>query len=429
MSFHAHAIAILPLNLSHSEHDALLKRYAWRHWNDALSEQQVVDTRRFYNRSTVDWFRPLSSSDSDKQWRGRWQLDIADMALGKLTMAQRVNGSPPEADVRISGLSMLRLGNFTFMYLHMQAQALDSAALFALQRDMFSFFAKGSHSELPVWCSHDSSGTEQPLIAWVEAFLGRSIGGSDGYMEDWLGHELPYCLYVTGQDVAKPIDVGNMAVNLVAGANPFKAHYQLATQEQTRLEQQGFAMWQQWQCVQAYHRLVFVSDEPAPALQTNVFEAQYYVDLYVLALYQRIQYERFQEQLSEAKPQNFAQLNEAIMQFRQHFNLTHVCSYPLAQRLYDYIAAQLGLRTLEQRIFNEIDYQHQHAQRRQQDKYNVMLFTISVLAAVALPLNSLSALMALTPAQRDNSFWVMVSSAILVVLLIMLIPVFIRRRR
>lgn len=410
MTFQVHGTALLPINLSRVEQRKLIERHPWMHWTDGLTKTERLDKRRFFNRSTVDLFRPLKE--------GRWCLDLANSSLSGLELKYNEH-----AVAQLTGVQLVAFGTMHFLYLNISA-AVAEQDIYPLQRQLFSFFEKSHKSKLPQWQRGDQVGS---LREWIECFIDKKMGNSDDYMEDWLGHELPYCLHVeVNQQLVADTD---LIINLAAGADPAKSNYNLASQEASELQASTLAIWRNWHCLQAYHRFIFVGDAQATALHENLSNNHYYVDLFALAVYQRLRYEQFQEALTSATPKVFKTLNLKIRAFRQRYNIAQVSGYPLAQRLYAYICERLELRTLEQKVFNEIDYQHGQQQRVNEEKYNFMLFSISVLAAIILPLDSLSALMALPPEQRDSNFWLTVLISGFGVLVIMLLPVLWRSYR
>lgn len=410
MSYTIHATALLPINLTKLERKKLFQRQPWKHWTNGLSSSEKVDMRRFFNRSTVDIFRPLED--------GRWCLDLSCSLLADLAL-----NYSDEIIAELTGVQLVDFGNIHFLYLSVSTTPASKSDIFPLQRQLFSFFQKSHSAELPKWSQGDNA---QPLSKWIEQLIGRDIGHSEDNMEDWLGHELPYCLHV---ETNTSEENQNLTVNLVAGADPAKPSYKLAQLEAAELKNSMLSVWDNWHCLQAYHRLIFVGDPSATALHENLSRHHYYIDLFALAIYQRMQYERFQESLTAANPKTLKNLNLKIRVFRQRYNIAQVSGYPLAQRLYKYVCERLELKALEEKVFNEIDYQHGQQQRANEENYNFMLFSISVLAAIILPLDSLSTLMALPAAERDFDFWLTVAISGLGVLAIMLLPMLWRSYR
>lgn len=402
------ATAILPLDVTLKQRKALLKRYSWRHWTDGLNASGITDQRRFYNHSTVDLFRP--------QKGGRWQLDVAAALGGTLILELH-------SSIALRSISLIQLDNRTLMYLNIDSEAVAIEDVYSFQRQIASFFPKNQHSQLPQWRIGNKSGT---LKEWLEELLEIPFSSENHYADDWFGHELPYCLHVessrTGQEQLEQL------VNLSAGADPSRAGYTLSEREFEQLASNRFTVWSDWQALQAYHRLIFVSNVDSNALRMNLSEQQYYVDLFALGLLQRMAFDGFQQEFTRANKRAFKKLTLDISDFRKTFNVTQVSSYPLAQRLYDYVVKRMRLRELEQRVFNEIEYHHQEQQREQSIRFNLMLFSISVVAALILPLEALSTLLSLPEGQRTNEFWWGVGASSLGILIIMVLPVLLRRR-
>ncbi|WP_290653968.1 hypothetical protein [Idiomarina sp.] len=399
--------AILPLELAVKQRKELLKRYPWQHWTKGLDDNSVTDQRRFYNRSTVDLFRPLQA--------GRWRLTMDQALGGPLSLAAN-------SKVKLQSLTLVQLDQRLLVYLNISAEEVAADEVYELQRQIVSFFPKNQHIQLPHWQYGKQS---KPLQEWLEQLFELRFCHDNQYVDDWFGHELPYCLQLENANGKR---LNDQLINLAAGAQPSKPGYRLADGEFKRLSDSCFSVWEDWQALQAYHRLIFISEKGSAALNMNLQQLQYYVDLFALGLVQRLALDGFQQQFTGATKKEFKQLTTKINRFRQTFNITQVCSYPLAQRLYDYFVQRLQLRELEGRVFKEIEYHHQEQQREQAGRFNIMLFSISVVAALILPLEALSTLLSLPEAQRTGDFWWSVGAGSLAILLIMVAPVIVRRK-
>lgn len=401
---------LLPITTTHKKIDEIVNKHWWEPWQNNLDSKDIKDKRRFFNRVTMDIFRPMSHK--------RWYLNFEKSPLKQLKL---INEDGQQL-AQIIGLELLKIGDTLVLYYTVKTSSLSESQAYDTHRKLFSFFPKTSSAQLPIWSFGETS---QSLLSWLENFLDMKLEHGEDYVEDWMGHELPYCLHVesSGNNSEK------LLINFAAGANPSRTNYEISQQEYFQLQQQIFSVWSDWNCLQNNHRLIFCSTADANALRANLFTHKYYIDLYVLALFQRIQYAYFQEQFSGADKRTFQLLFREIKQFRKQYQLAHVSTYPLAQRLYDYFSHRLFLRKLDEQVFREIDFHNSEEQREQTDKYNTMLFSISVIAAVVLPLNSLSALFAIAPEQRDWAFWLTSALSGIGILLVMLTPVWWRKRK
>ncbi|MCK7460414.1 hypothetical protein [Idiomarina aminovorans] len=402
------ATAVLPLDITAKQLEKLLKRHHWVHWTNGLDTKGITDQRRFYNRSTVELFRPQAG--------GRWQLDISD-ALGESLMLEHND------HIKLQSITLLQLSDRALVYLNISANEIETDKVYNLQRQIVSFFPKKQHSRLPNWRIGEQSKT---LHQWLADLLDIELSEDNYYSEDWFGHELPYCLHIESNTTGQR--QRDLLINLSAGADPSRAGYTLSQVEYDQLASNRFTVWSDWQALQSNHRLVFVSAMDSNALRMNLSAQQYYVDLFALGLLQRMAFDGFQQEFTRANNTAFKKLTKRINNFRKTFNITQVCSYPLAQRLYDYVVKRMQLRELEQRVFNEIEYHHQEQQREQSSKFNLMLFSISVVAALILPLEALSTLLSLPEGQRTSDFWWGVGASSLGILIIMVLPVLLRRR-
>lgn len=401
---------LLPVSMSKQKLNELFNRLPFAPWQTSLNSDEVKDKRRFFNRISAEIFRPIDEN--------RWKLDITGTKLSHLKLVD-------EDGLEIAhlvNLELLQLDDLLFIYYTVKSENLSEDEAYIIQRKIFSFFPKTNAAQMPQWTTKKAS---QSLIQWFEQLLDMKLELSDNYVEDWMGHELPYCLHIETKDSDKK----DLLINFAAGADPNRLNYQISQQEHQRLEKQIFSVWNDWHCLQNHHRLVFCSQPDAGALRANLFEHKYYIDLYVLALYQRIKYAHFQEQFSRANRVSFQVLLQDIKDFRKHYQLAHVTTYPLAQRLYNYLTECLELRKLEAQVFKEIDFHNNEEQREQAGNYNAMLFSISVIAAIVLPLNSLSTLFAISPEQRDWLFWLTSGLSGIGILVLMLMPVWWRKRR
>lgn len=193
-------------------------------------------------------------------------------------------------------------------------------------------------------------------------------------------------------------------MGLASGANPLKKGYELSNEEYQRLDESRFSVWKNWQCLMNEGNLVFAefNEGATTPLYTNLISYQFYFDLFVAVLFQKISLNDFRHKLMA---DNSNEMNEALQEFRMNYRLNRYSTYTLSHRLYRYFATSLSLESEESLVFDEMTHMHESRLRELESRDGRLSALFSVLAALFLPATSIATIVALDDWEMDQKFW------------------------
>lgn len=381
------AIACCPVQLGKSQLNCLLKEGIWKHWTADLKPEEVIDYRRFFSGKAADIFRAEA--------HGRYTLDLKYSTFGSLMLESG------KQSVSITSLTLLVFQSMTIVYLHYELTGFtDLNGLYEIDKTAFSFFPRSSSHELPVWRSK-ATGKTRSLNLWLGELLNCPSISSNENTEDWFGSELPRCIYVGANH---EVMIKDLLVGLAAGANPLKKGYVLSKEERQRLDESRFSVWDNWQCLMNEGKLIFVEvncGETTP-LFANLIIHQYYFDLFVAVLFQKVSLNDYRQKLMT---NNSNEMNEALQEFRMNYRLNRYSTYSLSHRLYRYFAEKSDLETEESLVFEEMTHMHENRLRELENRESRLGGLFSILAALFLPATSIATIVALDDWKMDQKFW------------------------
>jgi len=381
------AIACCPIQLEEEQFKRLLQKGIWKHWAETLKPEEIVDYRRFYSGKAADIFRSKTSR--------RYTLHLKDSFYGKLVLEAE------DPQVSISALTLVTFQSMSVAYIHYDLTELSNTnSLYEIDKAAFSFFPKSSNHELPVWRS-EATGKSYSLNQWLGELLHCPSISSNENTEDWFGNELPRCIYL-GTLCTNPLN--ELLVALASGANPLKKGYEISQEEYQRLDRNRFSVWKNWQCLMNEGKLIFaeINGGATTPLFENLISHQYYFDLFVAVLFQKISLNDFRHKLMA---DNSNEMNEALQAFRMNYRLNRYSTYPLSHRLYRYFSKSLDLEAEESLVFDEMTHMNESRLRELESRDGRLGGLFSILAALFLPATSIATIVALDDWKMDQTFW------------------------
>ncbi|MCW7553965.1 hypothetical protein NX722_15310 [Endozoicomonas gorgoniicola] len=238
----------------------------------------------------------------------------------------------------------------------------------------------------------------------------QSIGSHQYYGEDAFGHELINCSWIKKE---KQHSSENLCVSqLSAGIDLSNPRYTLSDREIVNLQKRQFSYWKDWRCQFNLNRFVFLDETPGiSSLQYNLYEYHYYLDLFAIVIFQQISLNYFKDELILQNHKEKTILFKKISSFRSQYKMSHISTYPFAEKLYRYLCDEAGLDKIEEKSLSELEYSYALWRQEKQETNDSVLLFISLIAALLLPASSLATIFALTNEQMSVNFW---SSTLLV---------------
>ncbi|GAA4888469.1 hypothetical protein [Ferrimonas pelagia] len=401
---------LLPLVLSERQSRPLLSRQPWTHWSEGLDAIQIKDTRRFYTRSTASILRPVKG--------GRFTLDLAQTDKGCLTLVDE------GVTVRLVALQLLIVEGAALIYFHFVSEGTyDAETIARINRTVFAWHPRTHTHSLPDWT--DVHGQLNTLRDHLSTLLAIPLDEERDYGEDAFGHELVNCCWVKNTEaVGERSETSDLCVSkLSAGVDLANPRYSLSPKELERLQGQQFCYWRDWRCQFNLNRLVFVDETPGrSSLQLNLCQNHYYLDLFAMVILQRIYLNHFKDELILGAAKERSQLFQRISDFRRRYKVSHMSTYPFAEKLYQYLCDQAGLKEIEEQTFTELDHSHTLWRQEKEETNGSVLLFVSLIAALLLPASSLATIFALNKEQMGLPFWLGSGVITLLTLIFVVLP-------
>ncbi|MGF1748469.1 hypothetical protein [Vibrio cionasavignyae] len=403
----------LPLFISKKSFLDIVRSGNWKHWSEELQDHEIKDIRRFYTRASADLLRPM------KQGRYVFEAKANDRPLFSLARNQQsLNHS---FSVCITKLQLLQMGEVSLLYLHFEStESLSAANISELNRTVFQWEPRTERHNVCLW--EDSEQQQKGLKQHIGDLLGLPLGNNSHYEEDAFGHELVSCSWVkqvNNFEQSNAICVSELS----AGINFSNPRYKLSETETQRLVENQFHYWSDWRCQFNLNRLVFVDQTPGESsLNWNLSTNHYYLDLLAAVICQRTTLGRFKDEMILSPNKQRAKLYERISLFRRSYKMSHVSTYPFAERLYQYLCCQADLELIEQKAFVELEHNHALWKQEKDESSNTVLLLVSLVAALLVPASSIATIMALTKEQMNLTFWAISGTITLVTAIVMIWP-------
>lgn len=392
---------VLPIILSNSQVKKLLALQPWQHWSENHDDCEVKDVRRFYTKICAESFRPLED--------GRYRLDLNDTPFRSLFCF--VNNQK----VSFSSLQLIQLSEISLLYLHMNSDGPVAAEdISKINKDVFSWLPKTVESNVTQWKSSKSEAGS--LIECVSMLLGIDIDSDTTYGDDPFGHELANCswLKLQGEEIAESLCVSSLS----AGIDKLDPRYTLSDKEMHNLTENQFSVWKDWRCQLNGGRLVFVDETVGESsLYYNLFKYNYYLDLFGMVIYQKLVLNHFKDELIVVTEKQRRSLYERIFNFRKSYKVSHMSTYPFAERLYQYLYTQAGIDKLEEKAFIELEHSYTLWKQEEDENKSMVVLCLSIIAALLLPASSFATIYSLTDEKIGISYLVLSSVFTLVTII------------
>ncbi|UWZ98820.1 hypothetical protein [Vibrio splendidus] len=403
----------LPLFISKKSFLDLVSSGNWKHWSEDLQDSEIKDIRRFYTRATADLLRPM------KQGRYVFEAKMSDSPL--LSLVPNQQSLSHKFSVCITKLQLLQMGEVSLLYLHFESSdSLSASSIAELNRTVFQWEPRTERHSVCLW--EDSEQQKKGLKQHISDILSLPLDNNSHYEEDAFGHELVSCSWVkqvSNFDQSDAICVSELS----AGINFSNPRYKLSENEKQRLIENQFHYWSDWRCQFNLNRLVFVDQTPGESsLNWNLATNQYYLDLLAAVICQRTTLGRFKDEMILSPNKQRARLYERISLFRRSYKMSHVSTYPFAERLYQYLCCQADLELIEQKAFVELEHNHALWKQEKDESSNTVLLLVSLVAALLVPASSIATIMALTKEQMNLTFWAVSGSITLITAIVMIWP-------
>ncbi|WP_252179486.1 hypothetical protein [Endozoicomonas sp. 4G] len=396
----------LPLMLSKDQIKKILSAQPWKHWTSNLSPEQIKDIRRFYTRPSAEKLRPLDG--------GRYFLKMDSSSLGQL------HCSTDQYQITLERLQLLVINDVCLLYFHVNSSLnYEGSAISSINRSAFSWQPKTKNSHCTNW--KNKTGDSGTLYEHICKILTISLENDDYYSNDVFGHELINCSWIKSEG---ELSYDKLCISqLSAGIDLSNPRYTLSNEEIGKLRNRQFSHWKDWCCQFNLNRFVFLDQTPGvSSLQYNLFEYHYYLDLFAMVIFQRISLNHYKDELILGSKKSKTALFKKISRFRSQYRISHISTYPFAQKLYQYLCDEAELDKIEEKSLSEIEYSYALWRQEKQETNDSVLMFISLIAALLLPASSLATIFALNNDQMGSLFWFSTALVTIITFLAVAVP-------
>jgi hypothetical protein len=379
----------VPLSINDDDCERM-KAFGWRAWVSRLPcdqrEQVSADSEFFIPSARGRYMPSASSTDASARWT--FPLDAAHER-------PKITGESGEALAEVTWVDVFRFPGTAMLAIHLTALSdLDDKQVLWLSRRAAEWVPRFAGDTLAPW--HVGGQAVASLRDWVmERLLGLKCAQDCqrvGEASQWFGSSVPALFLLGSAQVPDWTDPGlpSLIEHVCLGIEDEAEQYGPSDNIRSEIGNRFLQEWENWRLYEWRSRMALIYGGEARGGQPEN-TGRYYVPMIASVLYQKVTITAYLDRFMSGE-EDEEQLLRDFTRFRRAFLAHQISSYPLGNRIYEFLREKNCIPETHKDVEDELDTAAQLAGLDLERQEAGLMRNLTILAAVFLPVSAISSI-------------------------------------